>query len=159
MDIEPIHNATETALDVDGMTSTLQAIKQALHIDRRIDIRFVDEREMVDLNTRFRNVPESTDVLTFPSGLDDPLPLGDLAVCVPYAAAQAENRGVTLENELVALIVHGCLHLIGYDDIEEDDRKAMQAKMNEVGEKIGIPIEAEWTSVLHQNDDMDEDEG
>ncbi len=158
MDIEPIHNATEAHLDVDRLTSILSEIKRVLTIDRRIDIRLVDELEMIELNSRFRDLSESTDVLTFPSGLDAPLPLGDLAICIPYAAAQALSRGVSLENELVALMVHGCLHLMDYDDIEEDDRREMQAKMNEVGEKIGIPIEAEWTSVLHQTDDMDQDE-
>jgi len=150
MTIGAIQNATQVQIDLLRLSSVLDEAKLYLEISRPIAIRLVDDEEMVDLNTRFRNVPESTDVLTFPSGLDDPLPLGDVAICVPYAALQANLRKVPLDNELAALLIHGCLHLIGFDDLSDEDRARMQAKMNEVGEKLGIPIEAEWTSVLHQ---------
>ena len=150
MSIESLENATDIEVDLDWLASTLDSTKALLGVARPIAVRLVDSHEMEALNTRFRNVPESTDVLTFPSGLDDPLPLGDIAICVPYAADQAHLRGVTLDIEFAALLIHGCLHLIGYDDIEDSDRKAMQVKMNELGDKLGIPIDAEWTSVLHQ---------
>lgn len=146
----PIENASSQSIDIEGLGKVLIQTKQVLDIDRAVNIRLVDDREMTDLNSRFRNVPESTDVLTFPSGLETPLPLGDIAICVPYAIRQAELRKVELNNELAALLIHGCLHLVGFDDIEDEDRQAMQTKMNEVGQKIGIQIDAEWTSVLHQ---------
>jgi probable rRNA maturation factor len=146
----PIENASQESVDTEGLWNVLRQTKLVLHIKRTVDVRLVDDQEMTDLNGRFRNVAESTDVLTFPSGLDDPLPLGDIAICVPYAIRQAQLREVGLNNELAALLIHGCLHLVGYDDIEDKDRRDMQSKMNEVGSKLGIPIDAEWTSVLHQ---------
>ena len=147
----PIENATDVAVDLENLNTVSQSITQALKITRSIAIRLVDSPEMVQLNTSFRDCPENTDVLTVPSGLDNPLPLGDIAICLPYAVDQANLRGVTLENELIALLVHGCLHLVGYDDLTDDDRTAMQQKMNEVGATIGIPIDGEWTSIRHQD--------
>ena len=148
-----ITNATKVSVDVENLTSVLLAAKGALGITRSIAIRLVESGEMVALNSKFRDCPDNTDVLTFPSDLDDPLPLGDIAICIPYAIEQAALRDASLDNELAALLVHGCLHLIGYDDLNDEDRKAMQQKMNEVGTTIGIPIDGEWTSILHQDNE------
>ena len=149
----PIENATDVAVNLENLSVGYQSIARALQITRPIAVRLVDSPEMVQLNTSFRDCPENTDVLTFPSGLDDPLPLGDIAICVPYAIDQANLRKVTLENELIALLVHGCLHLVGYDDLTDEDRAVMQHKMNEVGATIGIPIDGEWSSILHQDNE------
>ena len=86
---------------------------------------------------------------------ESPFPLGDIAISIPYAQRQALLRGVSLADELTALIVHGVLHLVGYDDETEADKLRMQQRMNEVGEMIGTPIDAFWTSVLHQNGEED----
>ncbi|MEI8282526.1 MAG: rRNA maturation RNase YbeY [Armatimonadota bacterium] len=152
MNQSPIQNATDISVDLDSLENLFQQVRRALGISRPVDTILVESAEMVRLNTQFRNCTENTDVLTFPSGLHDPLPLGDIAICIPYANKQATLRSVSLDNEIVALYVHGCLHLLGYDDIDESDRTAMQHKMNEVGQKIGIPIEGEWTSILHQDE-------
>jgi rRNA maturation RNase YbeY len=150
MNQSPIQNATNISVDLDSLENIFNRVRQALAITRSVDTLLVDSAEMVRLNTQFRNCPDNTDVLTFPSGLQDPFPLGDIAICIPYAKDQAALRNVSLETEIVALYVHGCLHLLDYDDIEDADRTAMQLKMNEVGQIIGIPIEGEWTSILHQ---------
>jgi probable rRNA maturation factor len=150
----PIQNATSVSVDLENLHSVYLSIKDALGIKRSFAIRLVDSEEMIQLNTSFRGCPEDTDVLTFPSGLDDPMPLGDIAIGIPYARDQAEMRGVSLDNEITALLVHGVLHLLGYDDILDNDRKVMQQKMNEVGEQIGIPIDGNWTSILHQDDEQ-----
>ena len=154
MSQSPLQNATTVDVDLENLTATYRNVTRDLGITRPIGVRLVDESEMVHLNTNFRNCPESTDVLTFPSGLEDPLPLGDIAICVPYAIQQAALRNVSLDNELTALLVHGCLHLVGYDDLTDEDRQAMQQKMNEVGQQIGIPIDGEWTSILHQENEI-----
>jgi probable rRNA maturation factor len=146
----PIENATDVAIDLEKLYASFEAISKALCIRRPVAIRLVGSQEMVQLNSDFRKCPDDTDVLTFPSGLDDPLPLGDIAISVPYAISQACLRGVSIDNELTALVVHGCLHLIGYDDIEDRDLLAMQQKMNDVGQQIGVQIDGEWTSILHQ---------
>lgn len=146
--IDVIFNSA-TLFDQERVIPSLESAAIELRVRQSVSLLFCDNEEMQALNLRFREVNEPTDVLTFPSGSPAPLPLGDIAICVPFASDQAQLRGVTLENELVALGVHGLLHLYGYDDIEEDDRIAMQRTMNEIGEKIGVQIDGAWTSILH----------
>jgi probable rRNA maturation factor len=119
-------------------------------IDQSVSVRILSEPEIIDLNSRFRGKSEPTDVLTFPSGLPDPFPAGDIAIGMEYAMRQAELRGVEVTNEIAALIIHGVLHLAGFDDETEADRAEMQLEMKSVGEKLKLPIDAEWTSLLHQ---------
>lgn len=119
-------------------------------IHQAVSVRILSEPEIVDLNSRFRGKAEPTDVLTFPSGLQEPFPAGDIAIGIEYATRQAELRGVSAENEIAALIIHGVLHLAGFDDESDEERAEMQQEMKMVGEKLKLPIDAEWTSLLHQ---------
>jgi rRNA maturation RNase YbeY len=110
------------------------------------------DEEVQDLNRRFREIDEPTDVLTFPA---QPIPgqepaLGDIAIAVPYAARQAQIRGIKTEEELQYLAIHGALHLLGWDDETEPDRAKMFAEMDRVGRLAGLPPEPEWCSLLHQ---------
>lgn len=74
---------------------------------------------MARLNRDYRGIPSPTDVLSFPLGGEWPLAgqplLGDIVVCVPKAASQAREAGRTFPSEVRHLLVHGLLHLIGYD--------------------------------------------
>jgi probable rRNA maturation factor len=105
------------------------------------------DEEIQELNRRFRSVDSPTDVLTFPSG--EQSFLGDVAISVPYASRQAAIRGVTLDQEMAFLAIHGALHLLGYDDETEPERAEMIDEMNRVAIAIGLPPDLEWASVLH----------
>jgi probable rRNA maturation factor len=87
-----------------------------------LSISFVGEDEMTDLHQRFMDEPGPTDVLAFPLDEDDLL--GDVVVCPTFAGRTRPD----LEAELRLLIVHGVLHLLGYDHQEEDERRAMWDK-------------------------------
>ncbi|AIE83561.1 Metal-dependent hydrolase YbeY, involved in rRNA and/or ribosome maturation and assembly [Fimbriimonas ginsengisoli Gsoil 348] len=100
-----------------------------------------------ELNRSFRGVDEPTDVLTFPSG--EPDPLGDVAISIPYAERQARARGVSLEQELGYLAIHGALHLAGFDDEDEQDRANMVREMNRAAVAAGLAPDEEWSSILH----------
>ncbi|HJU92558.1 MAG TPA: rRNA maturation RNase YbeY [Pyrinomonadaceae bacterium] len=76
-------------------------------------IAFVSDKSIRKLNQQFRGIDKATDVLSFPA--DEADLLGDVAVSVDTAAAQAEENGLTFENEIAQLILHGLLHLSGYD--------------------------------------------
>ena len=76
-------------------------------------IAFVSDKKIRELNRQFRAVDKATDVLSFPSG--DESELGDVAISVDTAAAQAKENGLKLEEEIAQLILHGLLHLSGYD--------------------------------------------
>lgn len=145
-----LENTTQNEIDSEYLESILFRACEYCEITQSVSVRILSEHEIIDLNTRFRGKSEATDVLTFPSGLQEPFPAGDIAICIQYAEAQAKLRGVDTTNELSALIIHGVLHLAGFDDETDADRKEMQQEMKLIGEKLAVPIDAEWTSVLHQ---------
>ncbi|HYE15387.1 MAG TPA: rRNA maturation RNase YbeY [Pyrinomonadaceae bacterium] len=93
-------------------------------------VAFVSDRAMRELNRRWRGKRGTTDVLSFPSGQGEferaeGVNLGDVVISVEQAARQAEEHGLTLENELEQLVLHGLLHLCGYD--HERDSGEMDA--------------------------------
>lgn len=102
--------------------------------DGSVGLLLCGDRSMRALNRDFRGKDRTTDVLSFPAGADDPtsrvLPgeprfLGDLAISLPTCRRQAEERAVDPGSEFLRLLVHGTLHLLGYDHIEEIDRRRM----------------------------------
>lgn len=76
-------------------------------------IAFVSDKRIRELNRQFRGVDKATDVLSFPA--EEKFNLGDIAVSVDTAAVQAKENGLTFDGEIAQLILHGLLHLCGYD--------------------------------------------
>jgi probable rRNA maturation factor len=97
-------------------------------------IAFVSDKKIHELNREFRNVDKPTDVLSFPAG--DETNLGDIAISVETAAAQAKENGLTFEAEIAQLILHGLLHLSGYD--HETDDGEMNKRELRLRKKLGI---------------------
>ena len=97
-------------------------------------IAFVSDRRIRELNRRFRNVDKPTDVLSFPA--EEEMNLGDIAISVDTAAAQAKENGLTFEAEIAQLILHGLLHLSGYD--HETDNGEMNRLELRLRKKLGI---------------------
>ena len=100
-----------------------------------LSIAVVDLAEMTELNERYRGKDGPTDVLSFECDdlcavvePDDPLMLGDVVIAPEVAEAQAAQYGHTVEEELNLLLVHGILHLLGYDHEDDADATAMQAR-------------------------------
>lgn len=96
-----------------------------------LSVLLCDDAFITDLNTRWRQKPEPTDVLSFAMGegeqIGDEDVLGDIVISTETAARQAAGLGHTLEVELKVLLVHGLCHLLGYDHIEADDAVEMRA--------------------------------
>ena len=78
-------------------------------------IAFVSDKKIRELNRQFRGVDKATDVLSFPADGPDDSELGDIAISVDTAAVQAKENGLKFEGEIAQLILHGLLHLSGYD--------------------------------------------
>lgn len=106
-----------------------------------VSLAFVDDDEMARLNEEFRGKQGPTDVLSFecdglddlfsagaPAGEDAPFELGDVIIAPDVAQRQAEHFGHALEAEASLLLVHGLLHLCGYDHIEDDEAAEMEAR-------------------------------
>ena len=105
-----------------------------------VTLVIVDDEHIRELNRAFRGVDRATDVLAFGGGGDSGFVtpeelspyLGDVIVSFPTAAAQAFARGHSVEEELALLVVHGCLHLLGYDDATEEGCQQMWARQEEI---------------------------
>lgn len=101
-----------------------QAINQTLIEEGRtgeFSITLLGDQEMEKLNTRYLGRNVTTDVLAFSMGTDE-LALGDVYVCVDQASRQAKEHEIPLDEELVRLVVHGALHVLGHDHPEGLDR-------------------------------------
>ena len=95
-----------------------------------------DDKQLRQLNRQFRGIDAPTDVLSFPTNFTDPESrltyLGDVIISATRAREQAQAGGHPFEDELLLLIVHGILHLLGYDHVEEDEKQVMQTAQNEI---------------------------
>lgn len=109
--------------------------RRAVGLRGELDIRITSNSEMRDLNRRFRRKNKPTDVLSFPS--DTPKQAGDIAISAEIAADNAVMLGHSLETELKILILHGLLHLAGYD--HEVDKGEMGAQENKLRERLKLP--------------------
>ena len=105
-----------------------------IHPQAELSILLVDETTMAEYHQRFMDLPGPTDVLSFPmdelrpptDGEEPPLGLlGDIVLCPTVTAAQASENGRTSEGEADYLLVHGLLHLLGFDHAEPEEKKVM----------------------------------
>jgi probable rRNA maturation factor len=107
---------------------------------RTFSVAFVSDRRMTELNRFFRGKDSATDVLSFPHEPDpfdtDRSQIGDIVISAEQAETQAGQNGLTLEAEIKQLILHGFLHLCGYD--HETDNGEMAARELELRDKLGI---------------------
>lgn len=92
---------------------TAEMLEAMDKVDHAVTIAFVSDSKIRELNKQFRGLDKSTDVLSFPS--DEPNELGDIAISLETAARQAKENKLTLDEEIAQLILHGLLHLSGYD--------------------------------------------
>ncbi len=106
-----------------------------------------DDEHVRSLNAEFRGVDTPTDILSFPA---DPLPeeiegeapyLGDLIIAYPYTLHEAAEAGHDIADELVLLVIHGTLHLLGYDHDNEEHQDAMWAEQAEALAAAGVAVE------------------
>jgi len=108
----------------------------------QISIRVVEEQEMVALNNKFRNINKATNVLSFPyealPGIEVPF-LGDLVICADVVEREAKQQSKTSQQHWAHLLVHGVLHLLGYDHIKENDATKMESLEIEIMSKLGFP--------------------
>ncbi len=118
-----------------------------------INVTFVDDEKIKEINRDFRNIDSSTDVLSFPLGEDGKFEinpennfamLGDVIISVEHALNQAELYGHGTDRELAFLTVHSVLHLLGYDHVNgEEERKEMRKREEEILEIMGLEIRKE----------------
>jgi probable rRNA maturation factor len=110
--------------------------------DAEICVRLVDADEMATLNATYRDRAGPTNVLSFPAslpaGLNLPL-LGDIVICAPVVRKEAVAQHKTLQAHWAHMAVHGTLHLLGYDHIEEEDAAVMEALESAILAELHYP--------------------
>jgi probable rRNA maturation factor len=97
--------------------------------DAELTLRIVGEAEMKELNGRFRNIHRATNVLSFAADLPPQLQLpllGDIVICAPLVAVEAREQGKSLAAHWAHLVVHGTLHLLGYDHVDDTEAQLME---------------------------------
>lgn len=117
--------------------------------DAEVTLLFVDEGEMASYNERFLGREGPTDVLAFPveellpgvvpdhRSPGPPLLLGDVVIAPAYVRRQAEELGVTFEDEMALMVTHGVLHLLGYDHEEDEEAERMEERERQLLARVG----------------------
>ena len=110
--------------------------------DNELTIVLTDDARLQELNRDYLKIDAPTDVLSFPASETDPQTgaryIGDILISVPRARSQAETAGHPVESELQLLVVHGVLHLLGYDHAEPEEKTHMWKVQAEVLETLGL---------------------
>lgn len=125
------------------------AKKESISEETELSVNFVDDQSIKELNRNYRQQNKVTDVISFAMqelvegevgiiGENIPLTLGDIVISFDQAIAQAKEYEHSLERELGFLTVHGLLHLLGYDHMNEEEEKVMFKKQNELLDGFGL---------------------
>lgn len=110
--------------------------------DFELTIRIVDEMESAQLNETYRHKKGSTNILSFPFEVPEGVELnllGDLVICAPVLEREAQEQNKPLHNHWAHIVIHGTLHLLGYDHIEDEEAQEMEAKEIELLQTLSIP--------------------
>ncbi len=129
----------------------LETLKQE-HKHMQLCIAFISEADMKDLNKRTRGVDKVTDVLSFPNFNLKPyetidmqnesnyicnfVMLGDMAICLKRAESQAYEFGNSTQEEVIKLVIHSVLHLMGFDHIKDEDYEVMKKEEEQIARKF-----------------------
>ncbi|MBI5972610.1 rRNA maturation RNase YbeY [Staphylococcus caledonicus] len=120
--------------------------QEGIKEDAELSVTFVDKDEIQQINKMYRDKDKVTDVISFAleedepeiTGLDMPRVLGDIIICTDVAQEQAESYGHSFERELGFLSLHGFLHLLGYDHMNEEDEKRMFGRQDTILNAYGL---------------------
>jgi probable rRNA maturation factor len=138
-EVETLETWVELVLNHPEVDCPLEIPKEE---ELELSIRIVDEEEGLYLNQRWRGKAYATNVLSFPfestPGIPIPL-LGDIVICAPVVAKEAYEQQKALQAHWAHLVIHGVLHLLGYDHIEDDDATVMEGLEVQLLAKLAYP--------------------
>ena len=139
VDVQQVYLGTvpEMQLIQQWAESALQKVAE----DCELSIRLVDEIESADLNATYRGKTGPTNVLSFPFESDielTPVLLGDLVICAPVVEREADEQTKLREHHWAHMVIHGCLHLLGYDHINDADAVEMETLEGEILASLAI---------------------
>ena len=130
IEIQAVHQDSNLP-DEQQIQGWVDAALQNHPSDTEIVVRIVDEQESAELNQQYRHKSGPTNILSFPVELPDGIELdllGDLVICAPVLEKEAIEQQKVLADHWAHIIIHGVLHLLGYDHIEDDEAEVMESK-------------------------------
>lgn len=142
--IEIFNQTNENIEMIDELKNLMEKVCQKENIENvEFNIIFVNNEEIHQINKEWRGVDRETDVISFALEDEDTVlsserVLGDIYISIDKAREQAKEYGHSLKREICFLSVHGFLHLLGYDHMNEEDEKVMFDKQKELLEYYGI---------------------
>lgn len=146
VDIEVVSESTQVPAPADIERWISAALDSAFAEDEsseaEISVYIVDEAESQTLNYQYRQQEKPTNVLSFPADIPEELGiplLGDLVICAPVVEREAVEQGKTLAAHWAHMLVHGTLHLLGYDHIEDAEAEEMEALETKILDGLGFP--------------------
>ncbi|MCZ8528301.1 rRNA maturation RNase YbeY [Alteromonas sp. PRIM-21] len=146
IDVQQAFEGDETILSAIPSPSELElwanaVLKYEGLNEQEVTIRFTDEAESQSLNREYRGKDKPTNVLSFPfeapPGIEINL-LGDLVICAPVISREAEEQQKRVSDHYTHMTVHGLLHLMGYDHIDDADAEEMESKEIDILASLGI---------------------
>jgi len=138
LEVEPLRRLVTDALEREGLPERVD-----------VTVMFVGLDQMTEYNERFMERTGPTDVLAFPlvqltpgsypepGAQDPPLSLGDVVIAPTYVKAQASELGTSFEDELSLMVIHGLLHLLGYDHVKDEDAEVMESRERQLLAHVG----------------------
>ncbi len=144
-----IQNEREYSIDASRLVTAVEIVltQQSAQPESTLTVVITDNDAVADLNRQYRGVDAPTDVLSFPADEppveipDEPPYLGDLIIAYPYAASQAEREKHPMNDSLSLLVIHGTLHLLGYDHDTPEHRAAMWKVQESALRALGILLD------------------
>ncbi|MDO4482062.1 MAG: rRNA maturation RNase YbeY [Bacillota bacterium] len=135
--ISLMKKAGETCLRLEGVPFDDESAE--------VSVSFVSKEEIREINAEYRDKDSVTDVLSFPQyenlseiRSEPYICLGDVIICPERAAEQAEDYGHSYEREMIYLMVHSMFHLLGYDHMDDEEKRIMRDKEESVMNELGI---------------------
>jgi probable rRNA maturation factor len=126
------------------------ALKSQKLQDAEVSLYIVDEKESQELNTQYRGKENPTNILSFPADIPEevgvPL-LGDLVICAPVVEREAKEQQKSLDAHWAHMLIHGSLHLLGYDHIEDEDAEQMENLETSIIVNLGFPAPYQYISI------------
>ncbi len=143
------HSVDEDYIDLIDRVLQFASKEENVQAEAEMSVSFVDNHEIQIVNRNYRQKDEPTDVISFAMqeegedemkiiGAEMPVLLGDIIISVDKAKEQAEEYDHSLERELSFLALHGFLHLLGYDHLNEEDEKKMFSRQEDILNAFGL---------------------
>lgn len=141
VDLQVVSENTENLPSLEDFQHWATQAVRATEVEPEITVRIVDEEESQTLNRTYRNKDKSTNVLSFPFECPEEvvLPLlGDLVICRQVVEKEAKEQNKPLMAHWAHMTVHGCLHLLGYDHIVDEEAEEMESLETKIMQSLGF---------------------